>query len=172
MKKRHFFIIFLVMFVTSCIDDQTESISDTNISTDKVNIDEEDLLEKEWQILKQAIINKNKPVVMTFVSNEDLLLKEAIDLSYDYIFDDEMITFIMNKSYSNLNIAIEGMNKNSDSKIESEDKKFIHFEKSYDIELDTLSTSIAKSGITIELSEINESLKITNYNTFHNVIEN
>ncbi len=162
------------MLVTSCVDDQLVSTSDNTIYTEDANMDEEDLQEKEWQILKQAIINKNKPVVMTFVSNEDLLLKEAIDLSYDYIFDDEMIVFIKNKSYSNLNTQIEGMNtnKNSDSTLQPDDKKFIHFEKSYDVQLDTLSTSIAKSGITIEISEINESIKITNYNTFHNVIEN
>jgi hypothetical protein len=189
MLKHIFLSSFILFSVVSCTEVQNkEDIEKTDTTQPELTQKEIELnYENSWKILKLAITDKNKDVVMTFVSNEDILLKEAIDISYEYIFDDEMIEFITDKSYQDF-ITVDKTNSviQNESTSIVENKRIIHFEKAYNLYLDTASASIssngvysveyipseAKSGISIELSEINQSIKITNFNTFHNVIDN
>lgn len=170
MTKHLFPFLFLTLIVISCNGETTvgnPSETDNNTETAIETIDSIDIYENDWKILKKAIVDKNEAVVLTFVSNEDPVLKEAIDISYEFIFDDEVIEKIKNLSFEELEKpGICGTDENGE--ITNFDNRFIYLKK--EIKNDS-AKQLTESALEIELFKSKNGLKITNYKTFHQVYD-
>lgn len=166
MLKHILYTIISVITITSCGSNQMEHAdsenSDSNIMTTE-NGEVEDIYEKDWEILKHAIVTKNEAVVLTFVSNEDAVLKEAIDISYEFIFDDEVIEKIKNLNFHELDQP--GICGTQDNGEEIHfDNRFISIHK----EVENDSTGVlTESSLEIELLKTENGLKIINYKTLY-----
>lgn len=170
MVNQLFYILLCSFLITSCVT-QTEpenaeapSELDSTMTSNNESIDQ---YEKEWEVLKKAIINKDEAVVLTFVSNEDPILKEAIDISYDFIFDDEIIEKIKNLELKDLDQpGVCGTDEQM--KEVGFDNNYINLHK--EITNDS-SGILTESALEIELCKTKNGLKITNYKTFHKVYD-
>lgn len=162
--------LFLTLIAVSCSEENPENNSSESTSSSEIaaeTIDSSDIYENDWQILKKAIINKNESVVLTFVSNEDPVLKEAIDISYEYIFDDEVIEKIRNLSFEELEKpGVCGTDDNGE--VINFDNRFIYLNK--EVKNDS-TNQFTESTLEIELFKSKNGLKITNYKTFHQVYD-
>ena len=162
MLKYIFVAIVIINFISSCSsNEKTESTDNSNLPEKSEN-SEQDIYTTDWLILKQAILDKNEAVVLTFVSNEDPILKEAINISYDYIFDEEIIEQIRNLDLKDLEEPGVCGTENTDDIIKF-DNCFINLHKT--ITNDSTKT-FTESSLEIELQKTKNGLKIINYKTF------
>lgn len=111
--KKILFLGCLIFSLASCKNtDATEKISSETkpkASTSSIEdaTDTGDIYEQDWKMFKQAVINKDKDAVLFFAVKHDESLRDVLDLSYDYIFDDQMIENIENMNYSDLPMSLE-----------------------------------------------------------------
>lgn len=59
---------------------------------------------QDWKAFKSAVISKDKDAVLFFALKSDQSLKDVLEMSFDYIFDDQMIENIQNLDYDDLSI--------------------------------------------------------------------
>lgn len=102
----------------------------------------------DWKILQTAFSKKDKATVLSFVPENDGDTKAAIDLSFDYAFDDEFIAKIFATDYSQLKTS------------EISGKDLLEFGVFYSSIEDGVEY---ESGIYIYLMETPEGLKLVNF---------
>lgn len=107
----------------------------------------ENIYEKDWLNFKESVIAKDKDAVLFFVSKQDQALMDVLDLSYDYVFDDQMIEEIEYLNYSDL--PVSAMND-----------QWKELNVSYETESDG---EIYESGTYLYFEERPEGLRIVNF---------
>lgn len=99
-------VVFLVL--ASCQYENTANDTSESEGTEKSAHSEEnttvsdDIYAQDWETFKQAVISKDKDAVLFFAAKNQEGLKDILDMSYDYIFDDIMIENIEDMNYSDL----------------------------------------------------------------------
>ena len=94
--------------------------------------------------------------MLTFLFNQNPFLKDAIHISYEYIFDDEVIEKIKHLNFNQLDHSGEGNDENNSN-------SYIHLTSQ--TANDSLN-QIYESTLEIEFTKTANGLKITNYKTF------
>lgn len=101
---KHFLhLLYISIFLASCQQDKPDENSVTS-RTEKGYTSEEtgDIYAQDWETFKNAVITRDKETVLFFAEKNQESLRDILDLSYDYIFDDVMIENIQNLNYSDL----------------------------------------------------------------------
>lgn len=114
--KKTLFISCLFLALASCqTDASTESSKESTESKSQTSPEETledtgDIYTQDWELFKQAVISKDKKAVLFFAEKQDQSLVDVLELSYDYIFDDQMIENIEHLNYQD--IPVSGMDEN------------------------------------------------------------
>lgn len=99
-------VMFLIL--ASCQNENTSNDTSGSAGTEKPAHSEEsitvtgDVYAQDWETFKQAVISKDKDAVLFFAAKNQESLRDILDMSYDYIFDDIMIENIEDMNYSDL----------------------------------------------------------------------
>jgi hypothetical protein len=106
----------LIAALSSCQNEQSDPTSEepteanTTVTPDEQEDVTGDIYAQDWELFKQAVISKDKDAVLFFATKNDQSLIDVLDLSYDYIFDDQMIENIENMNYEDLPASPENQN--------------------------------------------------------------
>ncbi|WP_258542409.1 hypothetical protein [Parvicella tangerina] len=152
MKTILFFGLLTLAFI-SCEGDvktpneTSESASDEVLSKDSLGDETGDIYAQDWEQFKQAVIYKDKDAVLFFVAKNDQSLRDILELSYDYIFDDQMIENIEEMNYQDLPVS-------------NENSSWRELSTYYFGEVDG---EIYESGTFLYFEERPEGLRIVNY---------
>lgn len=105
--KKILLIGSILFTMVACQSETTSDSSSDNSESEPSSKKEEqtntgDIYAQDWQTFKEAVISKDKKSVLFFALKNDQSLRDVLEMSYDYIFDDVMIENIKKMKYQDL----------------------------------------------------------------------
>lgn len=146
--KSFLILLGFLLSLISCENNSDQNGNESGIVSEESGPEQpENIYEKDWLNFKESVISKDKDAVLFFVSKQDQALMDVLDLSYDYVFDDQMIEEIEHLNYSDL--PVSAMND-----------QWKELNVSYETESDG---EIYESGTYLYFEERPEGLRIVNF---------
>ncbi len=111
--KKILILTSISLFLIGCTESSNENDAEkATTSAPEEDVQEEtgDIYAQDWESFKQAVISKDKDAVLFFAVKQDQSLRDILELSYDYIFDDQMIENIENMNYQDLPVSADHEN--------------------------------------------------------------
>lgn len=103
--KKLLYLITIAFALLSCQTGNPDEQMELQKGSDVIEKESVNNYYQDWEDFRSAVIAKDKESVLFFALKSDQSLKDILEMSYDYIFDDQMIENIENMTYDDLGIV-------------------------------------------------------------------